>query len=340
MKKTFLRFGAIATMAAIACFGFTACGDKGGGEGGGGDVKVTAINVTSAGSSVAVGSTLTLSVEVLPSNATNKNVTWSSSSDATATVSGGTVTGVAAGPVTITATAADGSGKIGTISLTVTDNDGPSSVPTVIDGQFGDWAANEEADAVIIFEVGPNAVFDDLKVVKLNHTEDFLNFYYEFDKACLNKGGAGGTPIHVFLDIHGEDSTIGYNNPTNANKYWNFVLEKSLTNWDENDPTLISYNPDVIKFNDDAGNVWQNSSTIGNGFTTGAGVVEGDLIKYEFQITREMLPMELPSTIYVMFDCQLDWNASGLLPMYGDGSGFEGDLTVPYGEAYAWNIGD
>jgi hypothetical protein len=84
---------------------------------------VSSITVTAAGNvtSVEMGSTLQLSVAVAPSEASSA-VTWSSSNEGVATVnSDGLVTPVQDGPVTITATASDGSNVKGTIDLTVTN---------------------------------------------------------------------------------------------------------------------------------------------------------------------------------------------------------------------------
>jgi uncharacterized protein YjdB len=87
-------------------------------------VPVTSITVTAAGNAVSVenGKTLQLSAEIAPSTATNTAVTWSSSDETSATVdSTGLVTAKAVtAKVTITATAADGSGVKGTIDLAVT----------------------------------------------------------------------------------------------------------------------------------------------------------------------------------------------------------------------------
>lgn len=54
------------------------------------------------------GKTITLTATIAPANASNKNVTWSTSNDAVATVNGGVVTGVAEGTAVITATTEDG----------------------------------------------------------------------------------------------------------------------------------------------------------------------------------------------------------------------------------------
>ena len=86
------------------------------------EVKVTKITITAPSSPVTVkqGGTLQLSVAVEPSNASNKGVIWSSNVASIATVDQtGRVTGVSIGTATIIATAKDGSGVTGTISVTV-----------------------------------------------------------------------------------------------------------------------------------------------------------------------------------------------------------------------------
>ncbi len=72
-------------------------------------VAVTGVTVAPTSDSIQVGEDLTLTATVEPANATNKNVTWSSSAEAVATVSdAGVVTGVSDGTATITATTEDG----------------------------------------------------------------------------------------------------------------------------------------------------------------------------------------------------------------------------------------
>ena len=72
-------------------------------------IPVTSVSVSPTTSTIVIGGTRQLTATVLPANATNKSVTWSSSNAAVATVnSSGLVTGIAAGSATITVTTQDG----------------------------------------------------------------------------------------------------------------------------------------------------------------------------------------------------------------------------------------
>ena len=80
-------------------------------------IVVTGITLDKTTATVEEGAKVTLTATVTPDNATDKTVTWSTSNEAIATVSGGVVTGVKAGEVTITAKAGD---KSATCTVTVT----------------------------------------------------------------------------------------------------------------------------------------------------------------------------------------------------------------------------
>ena len=84
-------------------------------------IVVTGITIDKTIATVEEGATVTLTATVTPGNATDKTVTWSTSNEAIATVSGGVVTGVKAGEVTITAKAGD---KSATCTVTVTAKQG------------------------------------------------------------------------------------------------------------------------------------------------------------------------------------------------------------------------
>lgn len=93
------------------------------------EVSVDSVTLHQSGSSGVVvrelsmtpGDRETLTAQVLPENATNKNVTWSSSNNSVATVSNGTVTAVGTGTAIITATSNAANTKSATCTVTVTE---------------------------------------------------------------------------------------------------------------------------------------------------------------------------------------------------------------------------
>ena len=83
-------------------------------------ISVTSVVLDSNSATVKAGKTVTLVATVYPTNATNRNVTWSSNNTSVATVSNaGVVNGISAGEATITVTTVDGSKKA-TCVVTVT----------------------------------------------------------------------------------------------------------------------------------------------------------------------------------------------------------------------------
>lgn len=69
---------------------------------------------------MAVGGTASLVASILPANATDKSLNWTSSAPAIATVSNGLVTGVRSGTATITAASASNGSVLDTCTVTVT----------------------------------------------------------------------------------------------------------------------------------------------------------------------------------------------------------------------------
>lgn len=80
-------------------------------------VKVTEVKLDKTAVSLKAGETAQLTATVLPDNAADKTVTWTSSDEKVATVVNGKITAVAAGKATITATAG---GKSAACTVTVT----------------------------------------------------------------------------------------------------------------------------------------------------------------------------------------------------------------------------
>lgn len=83
-------------------------------------VPVSSVTLNNTIISVKKESTATLTATVLPEDASDREVTWTTGDPSIATVAGGTVTGVKAGTTTITATAGD---KSATAIVTVTEEE-------------------------------------------------------------------------------------------------------------------------------------------------------------------------------------------------------------------------
>ena len=84
-----------------------------------GTIHVTNVSLSQTELSLTEGNTAQLTATVKPDNATNKNVTWTSSDETVATVTDGLVTALKEGTATITVTTADG-GFTDTCQVTVT----------------------------------------------------------------------------------------------------------------------------------------------------------------------------------------------------------------------------
>ena len=106
-------------------------------------IPVTGVTITMSPNTtiINIGETIQLSADIMPSNATNKSVTWSSNNTSVATVnSSGLLTGISAGTATITVTTVDGN-KSNSVTFTVQQHsqsyywyigvDNPSSITNI-----------------------------------------------------------------------------------------------------------------------------------------------------------------------------------------------------------------
>lgn len=85
------------------------------------DIAVTSVALDKTELMLKVDETYTLTVTIMPADATNKNIIWESSAPSVADVSKGTVTALSAGIATISATSANG--KSSECAVTVTSED-------------------------------------------------------------------------------------------------------------------------------------------------------------------------------------------------------------------------
>ena len=84
-----------------------------------GPINISSISLNYQKIYLSIDETKTVTARIYPANATNKNVTWTSSNTKIATVSNGNITGVGTGTATITATAG---GKSASVTVEVTNS--------------------------------------------------------------------------------------------------------------------------------------------------------------------------------------------------------------------------
>ena len=117
MKKKSLLIGLTSICLSLGTISLvTSCGGETVSE----EVSVTDVKLEASSTSLKVGETLTLVATVSPENASNKNVSYSSSDETIASVNGsGVVTALKEGNVTITVTTEDGN-HTASVNLTIT----------------------------------------------------------------------------------------------------------------------------------------------------------------------------------------------------------------------------
>ena len=96
------------------------------------DVKPTKIEISGVKEEIEIGEEFTITVKVLPENATDKIVKYSTSSSAIATVKGGKVTGISAGTATITVTSNADKNVKAEFTVTVIGEEEPDPEPVII----------------------------------------------------------------------------------------------------------------------------------------------------------------------------------------------------------------
>lgn len=186
-----------------------------------GGVAVTGVTVSPTSATTNPGKTVQLTPTVAPSNATNKNVTWSSSNTSVATVNAsGNVSAVAVGTATITVRTDDG-GRTATSSITVVANRAPTAVLNATplsgaaplnvsfnangssdpdpgdyilgyDWNFGDGSANSNANAPSHTYNTPGTYTVSLRVMDNN------NLYSTAVTRTITVTSGGGTAVNLF----------------------------------------------------------------------------------------------------------------------------------------------
>lgn len=172
------------------------------------------------------GKTLTLAAAVLPNNATDKNVTWSSSNPAAATVSAsGVVTAVAVGNTTITVTTEDG-GFTASCEVKVKEPI-PDWVPEIIakvDAVASSLYADTDSGSKTLAEVYTSlgAFVDSLSDI------DYTKYYEEGTAVYLFEGKLGEEDAQALVKLDAEENAAYVNIHSGTVDYRFRYFERNL----------------------------------------------------------------------------------------------------------------
>lgn len=209
------------------------------------DVKVTGITIDGSSNITTKGGTISLTSNILPSTATNKNVTWTSSNPSVANVnSQGVVTAISNGSAIIIASASDGSNITVTKSITVTGQ-----------ATTSDNSSNSDLKSVSIS--GTEEVSHRLKAkVKYDGTKPSLS--YQWQRASKKDGD--------YTDISGADDEEYKLKSSDKNKYIKVIVSATIngTNYKVEDITSKIDRDTSNDHEDDSSDSSSNSSTISN----------------------------------------------------------------------------
>ena len=195
-------------------------------------VPVTGVSLNKTELTLTEGNSETLTATVEPANATNKNVTWSSSAESVATVEDGKVTAVGAGEATITVTTEDGS-FTDTCEVTVTAKTyGISVSPSTLDfdSVTEGYQAAPAAQTVTITNTGNQTVTVNLPA-STNYTVT-AETGFTGGTATLSPNGTATFTVQPKTGLaagsYDETLTISGDNNTSANIALSFEVDVKL----------------------------------------------------------------------------------------------------------------
>ena len=138
-------------------------------------VEVTSITLNKASVTLEEGKTTTLTATVNPSNATNKNITWSSNNTNVATVNNGTITAKKAGTANIIAKS--NNGKTATCKVTVKAKSTSNITDIdVIGNAVIDKNKTTGSGSVRIYSDSKNVDLSTFKVTLKNNTDNIVSY--------------------------------------------------------------------------------------------------------------------------------------------------------------------
>lgn len=166
-------------------------------------IKVEAVSLNKVNTTLNIGESEKLVATILPSNASNKNVTWKSGNPLVATVNNGTITAVGIGTTTIAVTTQDG-GKMASILVEV-------NTPTI--------------ENKLVWDLFENVELDKVWTIKFNLKLDLSSWE---DNIKIFDSNNNEFPIHISKNSEGESLVVTPLKNYNYNSRYTIVINNNL----------------------------------------------------------------------------------------------------------------
>ncbi|MBM7561385.1 Ig-like domain-containing protein [Fusibacter tunisiensis] len=196
---------------------------------------VDTITLTPDNLEFVVGDSETVVVDVLPENAYDKSVVWSSSDESIATVSNGVVTGVGAGTAIISAASNDGN-AVSSISVNVlpytSDYTWPEGMILQLDASLANESENDSSlPSWIDRSSAGNHFIQNTNTKRPTWNKDGLNNFY-----TVSFDGFNDSMVYMDSELGGDGNEDFYS--SNTNSFSVFVVGQSLA--ENNSETFFS----------------------------------------------------------------------------------------------------
>ncbi len=197
------------------------------------------------------------------------------------------------------------------------DGGGDSFVSAItIDGTFSDWDAVETVEA----DAPAGVTQDGISKLKVYGDEMYLCMYLEMPlDGFTYEGETGNVPLSICIDTDGNPETGATIDWMWMPAAFEAILQGSIAGPNSE---FKSFNPGVTLWTGEDGLGYWDDETAhnaiiaeGSGVGTGAGVVDGNVVKYELSIIKEFLP-NLGQTIRLgVYLSDSSWGEIGRLPI-------------------------
>lgn len=214
-------------------------------------VHVSSVSLNKSSTSIVEDSSETLSCTVLPENASNKAVTWSTSNSDVASVANGVVRGVSAGTATITVASVDGN-KTATCAVTVTEKQAPEVHVTSVSLNKGQLSLEEMQSETLTYTIYPSNATN--KNVEWSTSDATVATVVEGTVYAVNPGTATISVTTVdgnktsSCDVTVSEKAIEIETVTktiNFNTYCKDVLGYTSTQYDITEPAVVDENVSI-----------------------------------------------------------------------------------------------